>query len=188
MPEILSPEKLDAGARILNHEYHRMENHSIAEDWAACDYFSRQSCRASADFMDAFLCMAGTDRGTVSREGWPDDSEVLENLSAAEHERWCAFHYANGYRSMPREVFDERGEAYSEEIREKGCSGIRIGKDTKNRLHACLVPWEELDELSEREARYTKIRKDYRKMDLDNVLMIPGILKQAERSRKNQKE
>ena len=34
------------------------------------------------------------------------------------------------------------------DVREKGASSLRIGKDMEKRKHACLIPWEELDLLS----------------------------------------
>jgi hypothetical protein len=169
---------MDAMAKILNHQYHLDEGRTVDEDWATCDYFSRMSCRASADYMDAFLQASGTNREEVRSNGWAPSPEVLEMLGQAEHLRWCAFHYGMGYRAMSEEEFAERAALYREQTA-KGETPIRIGKDTEHRLHACLVGWDELPALSDREAEVTGVRKDYRKMDIDNVLMIPDLLKEA---------
>ncbi len=177
-PELLQGDSLDRMAMALNHQYHLAEGRTAREDWQRCDYFSRMSCRASADFLDAFLHAAGTDRKRVLEQGFDPQGDVLENLGRTEHLRWCAFHYAMGYEAMPPEIVAQRGAQYAEEKARTGKSSLRIGKDAENRQHACLIPWEALDELAETEAGYTGVRKDYKKMDIDNVRMIPDMLRQ----------
>ncbi len=177
-PSVLNAGQMDAMAKILNHRYHLEEGRTPEEDWASCDYFSRMSCRASADYMDAFLAATGTDREQVLNEGWAPEAEVLETLGQAEHLRWCAFHYCMGYRAMPKETFSRRAEQYREQSA-RGERPVRIGKDTEHRLHACLIGWDELPALSDREAEVTGVWKDYKKMDIDNVLMIPDLLREA---------
>ncbi len=177
--DILCTSKLDAMAMVINHQYHLSEGRSAEEDWALCDYFSRLSCRASADFTDAFLKAAGTDRQSALTDNWQPQGEILENLSIMEHMRWCAFHETMGYRVMPEETFEKRAAQYLKEKKESGTGKIRIGKDTTLRLHACLVPWDQLDELSARENAVTGKCVDYKEMDRDNVRMIPVMLKGA---------
>ena len=179
-PDILLSTRLDTMAMVINHQYHLAEGHTPAEDWAACDYFSRLSCRASADFTDAFLKAAGTDRETVLKDGWELSPEVLENLGRTEHLRWCAFHETMGYRAMPEAVFAARAAQFEKEKAETGKGKIRIGKDTGRRLHACLIPWEDLDDLASREEAVTGRSVDYKEIDCDNVRMIPDMLKAAE--------
>ncbi|MBP5294902.1 MAG: hypothetical protein J6Y95_04200 [Lachnospiraceae bacterium] len=178
-PSVLNAEQMDAMAKILNHQYHLDEGRTVDEDWASCDYFSRMSCRASADYMDAFLQASGTNREEVRQKGWAPSPEVLEMLGQAEHLRWCAFHYSMGYCTMSEETFAERAALYREQTA-RGEKPIRISKDTEHRLHACLVSWDELPALSDREAEVTGVRRDYKKMDIDNVLMIPDLLREAE--------
>ncbi|MBR3166707.1 MAG: hypothetical protein IKF16_11120, partial [Lachnospiraceae bacterium] len=177
--DILCTTKLDAMAMVINHQYHLSEGQTAEEDWASCDYFSRLSCRASADFTDAFLKAAGVSRETVLAEGWHPEGRILENLSITEHMRWCAFHETMGYRTMPEDVFEERAGRYKKEKEAAGTGKIRITKDTGRRLHACLIPWEDLDRLSERENAVTGRSVNYREMDRDNVRMIPEMLKGA---------
>ena len=176
-PEVLCAGKLDRMAMILNHQYCLSMGRTLEEDWANCDYFSRMSCRASADYLEAYLCAAGLSRDEVRTAGWPDDPELLENLARMEHDRWCAFHYAMGYMPMPEEVFEARAKQRAAEIEATGSSSLRIAKDTEHRLHACLIPWEELDALSDREAQLTGHRPAYLQMDRDNVLMVPEMLR-----------
>ena len=176
-PDILLNSRIDAMAMVINHQYHLSEGRSVKEDWAACDYFSRLSCRASADYIDAFLKAAGVDRETVMKNGWDPDPALLENLSRTEHLRWCAFHETMGYQVMPETVYNEREAAYKKEKERTGQSRIRIGKDPVRRLHACLIPWDELDALSARESEMTGKAVDYKEMDRDNVRMIPAMLK-----------
>ena len=178
-PQVLSPEQLDTGAKLLNHQYHLSEGHTAEEDWGACDYFSRMSCRASVEFADAFLHLTGTSREQAKADGWEFSPEQLDLLAQTEHLRWSAFHYCMGYRAMPEDVFELQA-AQIREAKAKGLLPIRLGKDTENKLHACLTGWDELEELADREAAVTGIRKDYQQMDRDNILMIRKLLNEVE--------
>ncbi len=84
-----------------------------------------------------------------------------------------------GYDTMPEDVFRNRGEQYLREVKETGKSSVRIAKDTTARLHACLIPWEELDKLSEREQAYTGKYTDYKIMDEQNVRALSSLVKEA---------
>jgi len=98
-----------------------------------------------------------------------------------EHLRWCAFHLTMGYRPMPEDVYHRRAQQYQTEVEQAGPSSIRSGKDTAEKLHACLIPWEELDQLSRRETEVTGVPVDYKELDRDNVRLIPDMLKQSEK-------
>ena len=178
-PDILCGGRIDKVALVLNHQYHLQEGKTPEEDWAACDYFSRMSCRASADFMDAVLYSAGVTKEEAA-QGWKPEGKLLENLGRTEHLRWCAFHYAMGYLPMPEEDFEKGAAAYLDEVKKTGRSSIRFTKDTVKKYHACLTGWDELTVLAEKEAAVTGVRKDYRQLDYDNILMIPEMLKKAE--------
>ena len=170
-PDILCGDSLDGAAMALNHAYHRQEAGDAREQWAACDYFSRMSCRASADFGGALLRSADV---VETNAALPE--AVLENLAQTEHLRWCAFHYAMGYRPMPEEVWQSRAREYPAQ-KQAGRKPLRIGKDAERKLHACLTDWEMLDALSEKENAVTGGRVDYRQLDRDNVRTL---LTQAE--------
>ena len=179
-PELLSSRELDRMAMLLNHKYHEQEGRTAEEDWRRCDYFSRMSCRASADYADTFMAAAGTTREAVLKDGWQPSGALLENLAEMEHLRWNAFHFAMGYRRMPQETMEKRREQFRAERAKYGKSSVRITKDTAAKQHACLVSWEELDALSAWESEAAGKSLDYKQMDRSNVLMIPELLKQEE--------
>ena len=172
---MLEGNALDAMAMILNHRYQSADKTPL-ENWMACDYFSRQSCRASADFVPAMLRAAGKTK-SEALENWNLTDEVLENLSRTEHLRWCAFHYVMGFSTIDGETYAQRCAQYKREVAETGRSSIRVGKDMERRLHACLIPWEQLDLLSAAENSVTGGSVDYKQMDKNNVLAVPDVLR-----------
>lgn len=176
-PEILSSDKLDLRAMELNYSYNKGSTLTAKQEWARCDYFSRISSRASADFAEAIAYIAGVDPHSPPSEGWQPDKELLENLAKTEHLRWCAFHYAMGVSPMPEAVFKARSAQYLKEKAETGSSSYRISKDMSQYLHACLVDWEELDKVSQEENAVTGGKKDYKQIDRDNILTLPTLLK-----------
>ena len=107
---------------------------------------------------------------------WKPEPALLRSLGETEHLRWCAFHYANGYAPMERADFESRAAAWKNSM-EEGCeTAPRPAKDTQRRLHACLIPWDELDELSAAEHRLTGRDVDYQQTDINNVLALPKLL------------
>ena len=180
--EYLSAQKADRDAIIINSTYDGSDR-TDWEKWVGCDSFSKMSSRASADFIPAFIRAAGLSADEVMAGNWPPASDVLEALGETEHLRWNAFHFVMGYSPMSDEAFDKRAEAYRECV-SGGKPGIRLSKDSENRTHACLIPWDELDSLSEKESSITGHEVDYKKYDINNVLIIPDILKQRQTTEK----
>ena len=80
---------------------------------------------------------------------------------------------------MPDEEFRARAEKWKRETAEKGSSSVSLTKDTEKRLHACLIPWEELDDLSEKVSDITGRKMDYKQMDRNNVLAMRDVLSAA---------
>lgn len=175
-PRLLNAQQLDHMAMILNHQYNKGSKNTALEDWMHCDYFSRTSCRASADFIPAMLRMAGKTAPQAANGDWQFTAQQLENLGITEHERWCAFHYCMGFDTMSTEEYSQRAETYRRQMAEDGKASIRIGKNTEMRTHACLIGWDELDELNKKEEAITGKKVDYKSMDIDNVLAIPQLL------------
>ena len=184
----LDIERIDRMAMAINQAYCTDTNKSARENWKSCDYFSRMSSRASADFYPAVLRCAGRTERQVLAGEWPPEGETLENMAITEHLRWCAFHYVRGWRPMSEAEFTERAKRYQAEVQQNGASRLRIGKDAQNRKHACLVPWEDLDALSERENAVTGGSVDYKQMDRNNILVLPDILKALHSMPENTKE
>ncbi len=172
---MLSAEEADREAIVLNSIYDSSDR-TPWEKWVACDTFGKISSRASADFAPAFLKAAGTDRERVLSEGWVLSEPMKQALGETEHRRWNAFHFCVGYTAMTREEFDANVEKLRR-CREAGepCSD-RVSRNRLGRTHACLIPWEELDELSERETAATGRSVNYRQLDINNVLALPLLL------------
>jgi hypothetical protein len=156
--------KMDDRAKQINH-YYCGEDGDAEKQWAECDYFSRMSCRASADFLTAlFKRLELLGKEELSEE-------FIENLSKTEHLRWCAFHYSMGFSKMDEETIKKRAERYLED------GTVRITKDMSLRQHACLVPWDELDKLSQYENSITGKNTDYKQIDRDNIRVMIKVLK-----------
>ncbi len=163
---ILYGGKMDDLAKEINH-YYCGEDGSLEEQWAECDYFSRMSCRASADYLSSLfkrLDLKGKNKDELSQE-------LLENLAKTEHIRWMGFHYSMGFSGMDEQTLKDRAEQYRKD------PSIRILKDMSNKRHACLIPWDELDKLSAFENSVTGKNLDYKQMDRDNVTVMLKLLK-----------
>ena len=165
---------MDHMAMIINHTYTNGPSEEL--DWRACDPFSRASSRASADFFPALLLASGRTSDEVLAGSWPPPAEVLENLARSEHRRWVAFHLATGYRPMSDEEFNERAARYL------AGESVRIAKNSASMTHACLISWDELDTLSQKENAVTGKQLDYKALDRNNVLAIPDMLKKERES------
>ena len=161
---------MDMRAMQINHFYNDPAG-SSREQWLEADYFSRMSCRASADFLYSYLKRVG------ALEGEEISYEKLEILSKTEHLRWSAFHYSMGYSAMTVEEWNERASEYKKQVAAGEKKLIKIGKNTDDHRHACLVTWDELDELSERENNITGGNVDYKQFDRDNILAMVELLK-----------
>ena len=85
-----------------------------------------------------------------------------------------------GYSVMSSDRMEENARILAESQKAGIPCSVRVTKDSDNRLHACLIPWEELDKLSQREKELTGREVDYKQIDKNNVLSLPMIL-QAEK-------
>lgn len=174
--EILCTDKIDRMAMVLNHSY--CNGPSPLEDWKGCDYFSRMSSRASADFAQAIVYAAGMTYDDILAGKWAPTGELLETLSKTEHLRWNAFHFAMGFSPMSETTFNQRAAQYLKEKEETGQGKIRISKDLINRYHACLIPWEDLDRLSHKENAITGGTVDYKEADRKNILAMGNVIRE----------
>lgn len=173
--EILSASIADRAAKIVNASYYGA-NASPDDLWRSCTPFSRESCRAAADFMKAYCRITGIDEEDAAAGNWQPEGEILENLARTEHLRWNAFHRSMGWKTMPEAEFMERAAIYRRQIENGNPSPIRIAKNDEEKHHACLVSWEELTTLSERENAVTGKNVDYQQYDRDNVLAVASML------------
>ena len=173
--DMLSADRIDRDAILINSAYDDSDR-TDWEKWVACDSFGKMSSRASASFIPALVKASGYTEQEITEEKWEPDGKHLDVLGETEHMRWCAFHFANGYRKMSEEELSRNIENYIR-CREKGLPLPRITKNSEQRTHACLIPYDRLDALSERENAVTGKNTDYRQLDINNVMMIPRILK-----------
>ena len=181
----LSAEKADRDAILLNSTYDTSDR-SDWEKWVACDSFSKMSSRASAEFLPAFIRISGSSKEAMLNGEWNPSPELQEVLGETEHLRWCAFHYAMGYTPMSPEQFEANAATWAQLQKEGSGRKIKIAKDAHARRHACLVPWSDLDDLSERENRLTDRGVDYKQIDVNNVLALPHLLQVKEEAEKKQ--
>ena len=171
----LSAERADREAILLNAVYDDSDR-SNWEKWVACDSFSKMSSRASADFAPALIKASGAKEEEILAGNWQPDEAMQQVLGEMEHLRWCAFHYAMGYLPMGKESWEARAAEFTRCREQDIPCRIRLSKDAEERLHACLIPWDSLDELSARESAVTGRNVDYKQTDINNVLALPQIL------------
>ena len=152
---------------------------SPEELWRTCTPFSRESCRAAADFIPAYCKMAGISPEDAAAGHWDLSAELLENMARTEHLRWNAFHRSMGWRVMSDEEFDRRAALYL--AQKSGRPTIRIAKNDAEKHHACLVSWEELAVLSDKENAVTGGTVDYQQYDRNNILAVPSLLSAIEK-------
>ena len=179
--DMLSAVNEDRNAILINSVYDDSDR-SDWDKWVTCDSFSKMSSRASAEFLPAIVRASGSTGEEAMNDDWEKllGEEKLDVLGEMEHLRWCAFHFCNGYRVMTEEEFDKRAREYIENLREGRPANPRIGKDTDERAHACLIPYDQLDRLSEKEKKITGRNVNYKQSDINNVLIIPRILRQEQ--------
>lgn len=181
--EILCSDKIDRMAMVLNHSY--CGGPSPQEDWKSCDYFSRMSSRASADFAHSMIYAAGQTEEDILAGSWNPQGILLENLAKTEHLRWNAFHFAMGFSPMPESVYAQRTAQYLKEKAETGTGRTRIGKDLVSRYHACLIPWDQLDSLSALENSITGGSVNYKDADRKNIIAMGDVIREYLNSEEN---
>ena len=172
-PELLCSDRMDRMAMVLNQSY--CGQGDMRENWNACGYFGRMSSRASADFYGALLHCAGKTREEALQD-WNPQGTLLENLAATEHLRWNAFHYCMGFRPMTDQEFRERAAEYLRAREKDPDTDYRITKDAKKRIHACMIPWEALDDYSRKENAVTGKQADYAEHDRSNGRNLAKVL------------
>ncbi|MDO5150282.1 MAG: hypothetical protein Q4D76_12955 [Oscillospiraceae bacterium] len=168
--ELLDADIADSTAMIFNQIYtdkSQLDNkEEQLKNWEKCDYFSRMSNRAAADFIPVYRKMIG--KALLTGE----ISEDLKlRMAKQEHLRWSAFHLAFGYSTMSESEFKRRAEMYKKD------SSVKIQKNTADHTHACLIPWDDLDILSEKQSEIEGKHKDYKGDDYNNIEIILEILK-----------
>ena len=155
--------------------------------WHELAWFYQESSRAAADFIPAILYLAGLkEKDAIGLPTLTEDPTLRETLAQTEKLRWNAFHAAMGYSPISIAEMERRFEAYGD----KGDAQERLDssrRDENARLHVCLVPWEDLDPVSDAyralarraEARAKEQARDFKDNDRNIVLNIPKFLSKA---------
>ena len=171
---VLLRDAVDRMAMAVNFSYHEGNPSvdGIESAWREADTFSRESSRASADFIPAMLHMAGLtpeEAADAARftGAVAENAPLLENLGRTEHLRWNAFHHAMGYTVLPLKEAEARAR--------QGIAPVQ--KDPATLRHACLVEWDALDGLSQSLGAFMgRPGLDYKQMDRANIINIPRTL------------
>jgi hypothetical protein len=156
------------------------------QPWHELDWFLQESNRATADFIPAMLKLAKReDKDTIDKNTLTENDSLAEVLAQTEHLRWIAFHAAMGYLPVELEEIYRRFEKYTGERNSREHLDY-CRRDSKARLHACLVPWDELDKVSEvykelahRVGISKEQKRDFKENDRDIIKNIPLFLKEA---------
>ena len=81
-PAVLDVDRMDRRAMAINQVYYQGNGQTAAENWRNCDYSSRMSCRAAADYYPAFIKASGIPKGEITEESWKQMSKnLLETLA-----------------------------------------------------------------------------------------------------------
>jgi hypothetical protein len=121
-----------------------------------------------------YLHLAGVDKDVISGKngkGFIQDKELLENLAEAEHLRWNAFHYTQGYQRACLDEMCERCGAPDGNILPEA-----FRRDEKRKVHICLVNYYELDDLSNSYASLVGKPRNFKQDDRNNIQLIPNFL------------
>jgi hypothetical protein len=169
--EVLINDEMDAIAVQCHMVY--CEESKSDNPWPQVSLFDKQSNRSIAAFIPAFLKIMGfklvdtTNKGVnpVSREEFfthLNEHPILkENLARTEHKRWCAFHFSEGWDTLPIECIRPVDKGH---------------KDENRRLHACLVEWEYLETVSREVNRLLNKETNFQSYDLKYIVAIPEML------------
>ena len=139
--------RIDNAARALHGQY-SAESKS-EEKWSQIGTFLQQSNRAV--IMDVPNKKVLLDRYELSGMNDEEKETAYWKMARYEHRRWNAFHYTHGWTRLPvNELTAEERENF-------------VTKHSDEKRHICLIPWEGLDDLPQKEPGIIK------KYDYDNV-------------------
>lgn len=155
--QVLVDETLDRLAKAV-HAFYCTE-YALDTPWDALTLHAKDSNRSSALHIHTKLYTLGLQtkagESTALLEQKLKDPDVVLGLSQMEHLRWNAYHYTNGWRTLPLE--EANGKT----------------KDEARRLHVCLVDYDALDAVS------AAFGRDFKRADSTLVEHLPEILQSA---------
>ncbi len=169
---IIINEAMDKMARKMNALFNSIYKIEPADNWGKLDTFTKESNRAAALNISTKLKLLGLEAKEISCD---NDIEInnrapvnlndyltgerLDNLAKQEHLRWNAFHFASGWVTWPLDKIDNPIKA----------------KDLANKRHACLVSWDELEDVT---SMFNQ-NPSYQQLDYEQVKNVSLILEHA---------
>ncbi len=178
--DIILNEKMDLMAKSV-------DKHYGGTDWAGLSVHLKNSNRAAAEYIEAFMHIVGYElkktKGAIPDTAVSEseyhallesNGELFDNLAMTEQLRWNAFHISTGWITKPIEEvkrYEDR-------------------KDERIKAHACLIPHHRLEWLegamkeivaagTSGEERDRLIKKcNFRELDRNNVKNIFDIIDQ----------
>lgn len=139
--EYVIDEELDSLARMA-HEKYRDEPDNDALPWEKLSNFEKESNRSQMNHSMTKLKLLNLTAKPkekidqdhpliITEEDFKEiaSEELLEKVAMTEHSRWNAFHFMRGWDVLENITPDQH-------------------KDPDQKLHGCLVPWDELDRVS----------------------------------------
>jgi hypothetical protein len=121
------------------------------------DAFTQNSNRATAAFLPALAALANKSPTYADlKQPISADQELLEQLAENEHLRWLAFHVVNGWQ--PLSLKDMELECVRLAAAADNRAAIKGFQKTAKRQHACMVPFGEIDAVSQ---RYNQLLQQY---------------------------
>ena len=205
---VILREEVDRMGKVVHQVYDSAMDEKTP--WHKLEWFYQESSRAAASYIPTMLHLAGlTEEDALTADSLANESDLKEVLARTEKLRWDAFHVAMGYRRMSIQLMNQRYEMSKNFKRPKDIERPEISgnpenpekpgtskgskgclefarKDSKARLHACLVVWDELDEVSKAYRKLAQeagdIReqsRDFKDNDRKIVENIPRFLRAA---------
>lgn len=211
-PKVLDDEWLDFMAMCVNYNYELQHPdpsdpekpgpQGMLKKWHPLDHFYRESNRASARYIRTQLAVAGMDPDALEPDRWEETAkrfeevldaspDAVDTLGRAEHQRWVAFYEMSGWLPLTGDDLTEVRERFAD------LKAKKPQRDDARRLQACMIPYDDLDALSE--GTNVAIREhnqrvepedqvdemDFRKSDKTNVTSIPDVLRNAAKLRRD---
>jgi len=178
---VIIRDESDRKAKAVNDAY-------IGPSWHELDWLKQESNRASADFIPAMLKLAElSEEEAINKDKLTDDNSISEILAQTEHLRWMAFYAAMGYIPIAPEEMRIRFKNYPGEKNSKEHLDF-CRMDLKSRVHACLVPWNKLDKVSEIYMELERIagkepKPNFKDRDRNIIKDIPEFLRKANKTK-----
>jgi len=176
--EIIVNEVEDEIAKMVNYVYIRYDKSLFEEftetdkenikiKWKETTLFDKDSSRAVARNIENLMKIADKNISELN-------NEELNIIAENEHLRWNAFHFVNGIRKW--------------KLNEINAHNAKLKDNNGNLLkHGCLVPFSELDNISEKVRQLGNVNEDYVETDRRIVRHFPLFLKEVEQLKnKNQ--